>query len=587
MASSPARAGGTIEEDLAYYKAQYEQLESELQDFQQSSKELEAELERDIEASEKRERQLKERVEGLGYEVNEWQTKYKQSKQEASTAQTTLQKEITTLRDTSRTLQLKLRDIEVANDDFERQARNTTSSLEDLESKYNIAIERSVLLEEEVKAGEQERESLRIETQRLRDELSDLKIEAEITLKKLRNAEETIARHNEVSTDMSVADIVRPESAASQASATSPSSVAASTPPPSKSDVSTTSDAPTPPSPPLSETSPKRKPNPTTPMPSTNRKQSLAADANTTPRPTHYSAKPTRHTRRPSIPVSHNNATPSFTRRGAPTPRPPTGTNTAGSMPRSGSLYQIRGLIGKMQQLEERVHSARSKLPAPTQTPPRASPRNGSALSQYAHGVPGNVTIRSNRKRTSGSTTSSTRDRPRDSEIGIPSPSFRLSFGGAPPPRPESRTGATSAMGNRERPSSQASVSRPNSRTSTRTPLGQYSQVSRPRSSISGNYATIHGGYSHSHSQSISGIDDKDVGLSTPNSRRTTFDKSMTGTIGIPTPSGIPRRQSGIGGGRRSSTGLSHVVGEGEMAPPERRRKLSGVGEGAGVGETF
>ena len=71
--SSPARAGGTLEEDLAYYKAQYEQLESELQDFQQSSKELEAELEKDIEASENRERHLKEKVEGLGYEVNEWQ----------------------------------------------------------------------------------------------------------------------------------------------------------------------------------------------------------------------------------------------------------------------------------------------------------------------------------------------------------------------------------------------------------------------------------------------------------------------------------------------------------------------------------
>lgn len=71
--SSPARASGTLEEDLAYYKAQYEQLESELQEFQQSSKELEAELEKDIEASEKRERQLKEKVEGLGYEVNEWQ----------------------------------------------------------------------------------------------------------------------------------------------------------------------------------------------------------------------------------------------------------------------------------------------------------------------------------------------------------------------------------------------------------------------------------------------------------------------------------------------------------------------------------
>ena len=72
MASSPFRAGSTLEDQLAYYKAQYEQLESELQDFQASSRELEAELEKDVEASEKRERKLKEQVETLGFEVDEW-----------------------------------------------------------------------------------------------------------------------------------------------------------------------------------------------------------------------------------------------------------------------------------------------------------------------------------------------------------------------------------------------------------------------------------------------------------------------------------------------------------------------------------
>lgn len=59
-------------EELAYYKAQYETLEAELQEFQASSKELEAELERDIEESEKRERKLQEKLERLGFEVEEW-----------------------------------------------------------------------------------------------------------------------------------------------------------------------------------------------------------------------------------------------------------------------------------------------------------------------------------------------------------------------------------------------------------------------------------------------------------------------------------------------------------------------------------
>lgn len=68
--SSPPRPAG--EESLAYYKAQYEQLEAELADFQTSSKELEAELEKDVEAAEQRERDLRQKVESLGYEVEEW-----------------------------------------------------------------------------------------------------------------------------------------------------------------------------------------------------------------------------------------------------------------------------------------------------------------------------------------------------------------------------------------------------------------------------------------------------------------------------------------------------------------------------------
>lgn len=70
--SSPPSARSTPEEALAYYKSQYEQLESELADFQASSQELEAELEKDVEAAEQRERLLKEKAESLGFEVDEW-----------------------------------------------------------------------------------------------------------------------------------------------------------------------------------------------------------------------------------------------------------------------------------------------------------------------------------------------------------------------------------------------------------------------------------------------------------------------------------------------------------------------------------
>lgn len=71
-ATSPPTEHSSPEHARAYYKAQYEQLESELADFQTSSRELEAELEKDVEAAEKRERALREKLESQAFEVDEW-----------------------------------------------------------------------------------------------------------------------------------------------------------------------------------------------------------------------------------------------------------------------------------------------------------------------------------------------------------------------------------------------------------------------------------------------------------------------------------------------------------------------------------
>ncbi|RMZ73627.1 nuclear distribution nudE [Pyrenophora seminiperda CCB06] len=556
-----------LEEELAYYKSQYETLEVELQEFQSSSKELEAELERDVEESEKRERKLQEKAEKLGFEVEEWKTKYKQSKTEANNAQNTLQKEITSMRESQRALQMRLRDIEVQSDDFERQARHQTSSLEDVESKYNVAIERTVMLEEEIKIGEQEREALRIETQRLRDELSDLRIEAEIVQEKLRIAEETIESHHQRKVSNHVSgDALRPRSPVSEAStsATNLSSpTAASTPPHSKPDVPHP-DA-TPPSPPLSDAPITTRHVPSTPM--SKRKNSTAPlDPGTTPRAGLYQRAP-RHSRGPSVSLSRpgtsasGRATPSI-RTSALAPRgqrPSFGASAPpAALPRSGSLYQIRGLIGKMQKLEERVHSARSKLPAPTNTPPKASPRNGSAM---GHHVPSTVTVRSGRKRSSHASAASSASGAYESGVS------RLSFGRST----SSREPTNSRPSSRASMSSQSTPARPGSRGSNRTPLGHYQSSSisgidpriRSRSSMSGGH-----GHSQSFSRSLresdTGNHSDGSGATTPLARRLTMEKS-----GIPMLSGIPRRQSA---GRRPSANYDG----GEMGPPPARpRKMS------------
>ncbi|PGH08955.1 hypothetical protein GX51_01012 [Blastomyces parvus] len=583
--SSPPNASTSAQDAIAYYKKQYEQLEAELADFQSSSRELETELEKDIEASERRERKLKEKLESAGYEAEEWKAsarmaKYKQSKTEANSAQSSLQKEITTLRDGNRTLQLKLRDIEVANDDFERQARNTTSSLEDLESKYNVSIERGVLLEEEIKNGEQERENLRIENQRLRDELSDLKIEAHITQEKLRRAELLLRQKNNLTPLTPGLPVPHTPEVSEHSPATTSSSPTIATPP-TKSVSSIASDTQTPPSPPFSESSygfGKSTTTPSIPRPRVSISESS--------RPSYPSSR-TRHSRGPSIPNSNGTSTPSVTSRRSvtrshPAKQPP-------GLPRSGSLYQIRGLIGKMQKLEERVQSARSRLPAPTETPPRVSPRTNSALGHNY--IPSSVTIRrSSRKRTSGSVASSRDGESTSSYV----PHGRNSFGlnqGTPSrttqseSRPSSRASASSRSSTSQLPVAASSIPQPRSEsrqslTGSRTPLGHYStnpttEGRRPRSSLS----------NYSHSVNMGYIDENED-IPTPTPRRSTFNKGDHQSSGIPTPSGLKKRESAgntnppsmlPAAPRRISAGIDRR--DGDMGPPERKNKLTEVGE--------
>ncbi|KAL0932286.1 nuclear distribution protein [Colletotrichum truncatum] len=585
--SSPPSEATSAEDALAWYKAQYEVLEGELAEFRESSKELEQELEKDIDAAEKRERSLQEKAESLKFEVEEWKTKYKQAKTEANTAQNTLEKEITTLRDTNRSLQLKLRDIEVANDDFERQARNTSSSLEDLESKYNVAIERAVMMEEEIKIGDQERETLRIEAQRLREELADLKIEAELLQDKIKKQE---ARHlSAISTDLS---IMSSSPTFDKTMDGSPGSTASSpmvsTPPDSEAlPPAKATSLNEPPSPPMSDVSasvPRRTVS-RTPASTTRRSRLPSADHSITPKPRSFTASITSRTTGGRLSGANTTRTP------GPRTAP---RSTSHRMPTSNSLSHIRSLTAQMQRLEARVHNARSKLPAPVTTPPRASPRSSV---NGVHSVPATVTIRS-RKRPTGSTASSVRGDdttpsnpnfsasttskhvPRLSTSGV----SRLSFGPLPNRNPNagldtessiSRPSSRASMSSYARPASRADMGppRPVSRTSmsgARTPLG------RPRTSLGG---PIRG---HGRSISIShriemDTADEDLEFRTP-SRRGTYSRLETDSAvsGIPMPSSaIPmpsgRRQSGGSiSGRRSSMGLrSSRIGHQDLVEEE------------------
>lgn len=420
----------------------------------------------------------------------------------------------------------------MANDDFERQARNTTSSLEDLEYKYNAAIERGVLLEEEIKNGDQEREQLRIENQRLRDELSDVKIEGEIVQEKLRNAEAG-GRRSRKPTSLYRSPSLTPQTpelydrydrspAATMSSISSP----LFTTPPAKASLASSATA-TPPSPPISESSSSMRKSAQA-MPGFPRQKASAGDilsqslSASTSRslqaarngssqrpgqhhrttsmvyPSGRSGTPLSSRTMPSNHTAHHST--SSSANGANGTNGTNGTNgvsrasssASRGMPKSGSLYQIRGLIGKMQKLEERVQSAKSKLPPPSEGGSRASSRSGSAMGD-SHSP---LTIR-RQQRVSGSG-SSFSSSVRDGEIPSYSrPTFSASTGtGMRTPgedsRPSSRASlSSSVLSYGTHPTN--SLARPESRQSrsVRTPLGHYSMNPmtearrRPTSSLS------------------------------------------------------------------------------------------------------
>lgn len=440
------------------------------------------------------------------------------------------------------------------------------------------------MMEEEIKIGEQEREQLRIEAQRLKDELSDLKVEAEILQDKLRKQGD---RHlSTISTDISVLESPMFD----RSTVSGASSPIVSTPLEAPSVSSTKTHVNEPPSPPMSDASappplPKtaKVPPIKTPAPARTKKSRLPSiDSSVTPRPRLSSCASSRPPTRSAT----------FSRSTTTAPRPavpkPAATRaTPNKIAPSTSLSHIRSLTAQMQRLEARVHSARSKLPGPTITPPRASPRLTAVDAS-------NTAIRT-RKRGSGSVSSvtttdstfagqgfsrSVNHVPRLSTSAVsrislgPVPNRGPHDSGSEVSRPSSRTSASSysrpMSRNDGRYDNTIALPRPGSRAGARTPLGR--PISRASFSSS-----LHG---HTTSLSYSTAEEpepEDTIYRTP-SRRGTY--SRLG--GIPTPSAIPMPSSR----RPSAAGVN-------LGPPSRRPSLSAAltskysNHSADLGETY
>lgn len=173
-------------------KEQIQQLEQELTEFQESSKELELELEQELAESDKRQAKLEDRISTLESEVAEWRKKTLDAHKEAASTQQALQREVSSLRDAHKLVKERLRETENANDDIEQRERITCSTLEDIQTRYNEALENVAILEAELAA----KDVLIGENHRAKEEIKDLTEELEHTRKKLATRDQELEEAN-------------------------------------------------------------------------------------------------------------------------------------------------------------------------------------------------------------------------------------------------------------------------------------------------------------------------------------------------------------------------------------------------------
>ncbi|XP_037113186.1 nuclear distribution protein nudE-like 1-B isoform X1 [Syngnathus acus] len=157
---------------LKYKKSSHDARE-ELREFRDGSRELEAELEAQLCQAERRLRDLLSQNERLKNEADGLKEKLEKQYAQSYEQICVLEDDLGRTRGIKEQLHKSVRKLEQANDDLERAKRATIVSLEDFEGRLDWAIERNAFLESEL----DEKESLLVSVQRLKDEARDLRQE--------------------------------------------------------------------------------------------------------------------------------------------------------------------------------------------------------------------------------------------------------------------------------------------------------------------------------------------------------------------------------------------------------------------------
>ncbi|XP_034049696.1 nuclear distribution protein nudE-like 1-A isoform X2 [Thalassophryne amazonica] len=155
------------------YKKSFQEAQEELLEFQEGSRELEAELEVQLSQAEHCMKDLHSENQRLKNEVDTLKDKLEQQYAQSYKQISVLEDDLGQTRSIKEQLHKYVRELEQSNDDLERAKRATIMSLENFEQRLNQAIERNAFLESEL----DEKESLLVSVQRLKDEARDLRQE--------------------------------------------------------------------------------------------------------------------------------------------------------------------------------------------------------------------------------------------------------------------------------------------------------------------------------------------------------------------------------------------------------------------------
>jgi len=151
----------------------------ELEEYQESSREVETELDAQLKQAENQVRELRTTNHRLHFEHNSLKEKFEALSREHHTRVSELEVQVHQLRTAAEETVKRIRQLEQTNDDLERTNRATLVSLEDFETRLHSAIERNAFLESEL----DDKESLAVMVQRLKDETKELKQELQVRQK--------------------------------------------------------------------------------------------------------------------------------------------------------------------------------------------------------------------------------------------------------------------------------------------------------------------------------------------------------------------------------------------------------------------